>query len=648
MKQRILPFVLALTLCLGLAAPAWAAEEAPQRGVITYTEVIAPQYEDAGLFSEGLAAVKKDGKWGYIDTENNVVIPFRYDWACDFWEGYALVATFEVEGWDDVVAQVGFIDHENNYTPFMYSGYGTVENLDTDYAGPLYLYASSLTDKPLYFYHGIVYLNGDLFTTDGNQVVVSTGDWFEPGAEVIPNVTGPFNEGLIPLELYTDTGKLVGYVNKDGVLVQVFEPQYFGEVYYVDIGGEEPVAAQDYTVMESVMPFNQGLAVARLRTYYGDETTLPGYGVWTQRWGFLKKDYTWAIEPQYLSGMQTNAESRAEVFGITGLAMMMDENRIWGAINKKGETVIPFQYEDLRAVMGGMIEFKKDGKYGYLDAATNQVAIEAQYENVTGFGSYGYAVVYDGEKAFLIDRKGEPIPGSEQVDPDSYFIQEQDGTVRIQVPGEYVIIEADGKYGFGRIGYTPKLPEKSEMSDWAYDEVVAAIEAGLVPTGQQVLYHYNINRHDFCALTLQLIETVLDQDIEDVILERTGRTLTDWVHDYPFTDEPEPIVIAAYALGIVNGKGKGTFAPYNSITRQEAAAMLTRTAKVLGMDTENPETVEFADGDKVADYFVDEVNFVASNGIMNGTGKNKFNPRGTYTREQTMLTMLRLFKKVTE
>lgn len=36
------------------------------------------------MFSEGLAAVQKNGKWGFINTAGKVVIPFKYDEALDF------------------------------------------------------------------------------------------------------------------------------------------------------------------------------------------------------------------------------------------------------------------------------------------------------------------------------------------------------------------------------------------------------------------------------------------------------------------------------------------------------------------------------------------------------------------------------------
>ena len=40
--------------------------------------MIEPQYEDAKSFMNGLAAVCKDGLWGFIDFGNNNVIECQY------------------------------------------------------------------------------------------------------------------------------------------------------------------------------------------------------------------------------------------------------------------------------------------------------------------------------------------------------------------------------------------------------------------------------------------------------------------------------------------------------------------------------------------------------------------------------------------
>ena len=44
-----------------------------------YGKIIIPlEYEEVGDFSEGLAAVRKDNKWGYINPKNEVVIPIEF------------------------------------------------------------------------------------------------------------------------------------------------------------------------------------------------------------------------------------------------------------------------------------------------------------------------------------------------------------------------------------------------------------------------------------------------------------------------------------------------------------------------------------------------------------------------------------------
>ena len=53
--------------------------------------VIPCKYDGAESFSEGLAAVKLNGKWGFIDKQGNMVLPFKYDIAESFSESLAWV-----------------------------------------------------------------------------------------------------------------------------------------------------------------------------------------------------------------------------------------------------------------------------------------------------------------------------------------------------------------------------------------------------------------------------------------------------------------------------------------------------------------------------------------------------------------------------
>jgi hypothetical protein len=57
--------------------------------------IIPPQYEDAAMFHNGLAAVKKNGKWGIINKDNKMVIPAKYESISQFNNG---VASFTQDG----------------------------------------------------------------------------------------------------------------------------------------------------------------------------------------------------------------------------------------------------------------------------------------------------------------------------------------------------------------------------------------------------------------------------------------------------------------------------------------------------------------------------------------------------------------------
>lgn len=61
--------------------------------------IVKAEYDYVSIFSSGLAAVFKNGKFGFIDKNNNVIIDFLFDEVQDFEQGRAVVEIDENFGW---------------------------------------------------------------------------------------------------------------------------------------------------------------------------------------------------------------------------------------------------------------------------------------------------------------------------------------------------------------------------------------------------------------------------------------------------------------------------------------------------------------------------------------------------------------------
>ena len=113
----------------------------------------------------------------------------------------------------------------------------------------------------------------------------------------------------------------------------------------------------------------------------------------------------------------------------------------------------------------------------------------------------------------------------------------------------------------------------------------------------------------------------------------------------PFTDTNEDAVVKAYTLGIVEGIGGGLFAPDKSITRQEAAKMLTSAAKVLGYKT-NQEMPNFNDNNEIANWAKPYIGYISKIKVMIGGSDNKFQPKDIYQRQMAYMTMDRVMNNL--
>lgn len=90
--------------------------------------------------------------------------------------------------------------------------------------------------------------------------------------------------------------------------------------------------------------------------------------------------------------------------------------------------------------------------------------------------------------------------------------------------------------------------------------------------------------------------------------------------------------------GIINGMGKGTFAPNKTMTRAEFAAIVTRALGLAAKDTK-----AFTDVPS-SKWYAGYIGTANSSGIVNGVGNGKFNPEGTITRQEAAAMVARAAK----
>ena len=84
------------------------------------------------------------------------------------------------------------------------------------------------------------------------------------------------------------------------------------------------------------------------------------------------------------------------------------------------------------------------------------------------------------------------------------------------------------------------------------------------------------------------------------------------------------------------------FAPNDTLTREQAATMLARLSDAIGRPLPNIAPT-FADNNSISSWAFDATGRVQAGGIMQGVGNNRFDPGGRYTREQSIVTIMRLF-----
>ena len=310
--------------------------------------------------------------------------------------------------------------------------------------------------------------------------------------------------------------------------------------------------------------------------------------------------------------------------------------------NYIGTKVVKLDGEEYEVIVAKPPQANKDGSYAiYKIITTNKNA-----KSISGYpGNLSFGQMGEAKGEFVKGIVNYTIEGYEGKEIEERFSNSIEKTIY-----SFDFYVLDSKYNTVSTSYSVNIMysnDESIINDknfkldradlWAQFDISDAPELGLLDQDMLNGYHNQISREDFCKLVVKMISVKQEKSIEDIISENKID-----INNNHFTDTKNQDIIIANNLGIVLGKENGIFDPQGNITRQEAAVMLTNAAKVFGVDTK-AENIIFNDDKTIADWAKDSVNFVYKLEVMKGVGENMFDSKGTYTRQQSFVTIFRLF-----
>ena len=166
-------------------------------------------------------------------------------------------------------------------------------------------------------------------------------------------------------------------------------------------------------------------------------------------------------------------------------------------------------------------------------------------------------------------------------------------------------------------------------SDWAKDSVIKATDLEILEPGKEYNFAKAITREEFCELIYNYCGNVLG-----MLATSDGKRFSD-------TDNPKIEVLAG--MSIINGKTATEFAPNDLLTREEAAVILSRMVnKTIPVPVTEMYFI-FDDEASISNWASDSIQVMCNMGVMNGVGNNKFAPKETYTTEQAIAKIVRVY-----
>ncbi|WP_232373967.1 WG repeat-containing protein [Leptospira chreensis] len=304
-----------------------------------------PIYEYVSQVSENWIRAKKNGKFGFIDTDDKTVFIFQLSFASDFVNGHAVYRDGESR-----TDPKGYIDKKGNLLGDLYfedaflfrNGSALVKQ-----AGKFGIIDTKgkFIVPPKYDYLSPLYENWAIFKRDEHQGLVSNKGVEKKFVHDEYEIKNTYYEGSVAFQRYEKTGMM------DSNFKVIIPPNYEylglfheglvrfklnGKWGFLDQAGNviiEPIYDSEYD-------FEEGYAVVEINNQYG----------------IINKQGKYLLEPKFSS-----------IHSFSNGIAVVRENEKRGFINTNAEWLVPPIFEDLNSYHDGIIGYSLNGRWGIIN-----------------------------------------------------------------------------------------------------------------------------------------------------------------------------------------------------------------------------------------------------------------------------------------
>ncbi|MCL2070857.1 MAG: WG repeat-containing protein [Oscillospiraceae bacterium] len=314
----------------------------------------------------GLVSVGKGSKWGYINTDGEVVIPLEYDSV--LWHMGGIQNEMFIRAQKD--GKYGIINMNNTVVvPFLYDTidaanfYGPSSDPEPPIEGWIRV---GIGDK-----RGIVDINGTIIVPVEYDMVDT---WF--------------NSDLLWVR---NDGK-VGYVNRSGI---VAVPAIYDEATIFSVDGETLIRVRNdgkHGVINS-----SGEIIVPIQ--YDVINTWASAGLFQVRnddkWGFINASGTVVVPVIY-----------DDIASFAGGFTRAKLDGKWGILDTEGTVLVPFEYDEISAFSAKFAQVRIEDKWGVVGMEDNEIAVPIEYDSVGIYSRDLFRVRLDDKWGFY-NKKGE-------------------------------------------------------------------------------------------------------------------------------------------------------------------------------------------------------------------------------------------------